>query len=67
MLIVNTYADDYYGYTAHKCKGLILPESFGSADACHSSFWVSRMGGKQDLLKSLDVRVFQIPTYGNSC
>ena len=33
LIIVNTYADEYYGSTAHKCKGLILPERSGMADA----------------------------------
>ena len=30
------------------------------------SILVTRTSGKQDLLNSLDIRVFQIPTYGNT-
>ena len=33
LLIVNTYVDEYYGSTAQKWKGLILPERSGTSDA----------------------------------
>ena len=66
LLIVKTCAGEYYGSTAQKWKGIILPERSGVADDCHASVLVPQTGGKQDLFKSLDIRVFQIPTYGNS-
>ena len=66
LLIVNTYADDYYGSTTQKWKGLILPERSVTEDACHASILAAGTGGKQDLLKLLDIRVFQISTGGNT-
>ena len=66
LLIVNTYADEKYGSTAHKLKGIIIPDRSGAADDCHASILVAQTGGKQDLLKSLDISIYQIPTHGNS-
>ena len=66
VLIVNTCADQYYGSTAQKWKGIILPDRSGVADDCHASILVAQTGGKQDLLKSLDISIYQIPTVGNT-
>ena len=33
LIIVNTYADEYYGSTSQKWKGLILPDHYGTIDA----------------------------------
>ena len=66
LLILNTYANEYYGSTAQKWKCLILPERSGTADDWHASILMARTGDKQDLLKWLDIRFFQIRTYGNS-
>ena len=66
LLIVNTYADENYGSTAQKWKGIILPDRSGTADDCHESILVAQTGGKQDLLKSLDISIYQIPTHVNT-
>ena len=66
LLIVNTYADKNYGSTAHKWKGIIPPDRSGAADDFHASILVVQTGGKQDLLKLLDIRIYQIPTHGNT-
>ena len=66
LLIVNTYADEYYSSTAQKWKGPVLLEGSGTSDAWHTYILVARKGGKQDILKPLDIKVFQMTTYGNS-
>ena len=66
LLVVNTYADENYVSTAHKWKGIILPDRSGEADDCLSSILVYQTGDKQDLLKSLDISIYQIPTHGNT-
>ena len=66
ILILNTYADENYGSTAQKWKGIILPDRSGAADDCHTSILVAQTGGKQDLLKSLDISIYQIPTHSNT-
>ena len=65
LIILNTYADEKYGYTAQKWKGIILPNRSGKADDCYASILVSQTGDKQDLLKSLDISIYHIPTHGN--
>jgi len=66
LLIINTCIDEYYGYIAQKWKGIILPKRSGAAHDCHASMLVAQMGGKQDLLKLLDISIYQIPTLGNT-
>ena len=66
LLIVNTYANDNYGSTVQKLKGIILPDCSGEAYGCNASILVAKTGGKQDLLTSLDISIYQIPTHGNT-
>ena len=66
LLIVNTYADETYGSTAQKWKDIFLHDRSGDADNCHASIFVAKTGGKQDLLKSLDISIYQIPAHGNT-
>lgn len=66
LLIVNTCNDEYYGSTTQKWKGIILSERSGATDDCHASTLVAQIGGKQDLLKFLDISIYQIPTHGNT-
>ena len=61
LLIVNTYADENYGSTAQKWKVVILPDRSDEEDDFHASILVAQTGGKQDLLKSLDISIYQIP------
>ena len=63
LISVNTCDDEYYGYTAQKWKGIFPPKLSGAADNCHASILVAQTGGKQDLLKSLDISIHQI--HGN--
>ena len=66
LLIVNTYADENYGSIAQKWKCIILPDRSGALDDYHASILVAQTGGKQDQLKLLDIRIYQIPTHGNT-
>ena len=65
ILIINICADEYYESTAQKWKGIILLERSDATDDCHASILVAQTNGKQDLLKSLDISIYQIPTLGN--
>ena len=65
LLIANTYTDDHYGSTAQKCKGITTSDRSGAADDCHASIFVAQTGDKQDLLKTLDISIYQIPTHGS--
>ena len=66
LIILNTYDDENYGSTAQNWKGIIIPDRSREADDCHASILVAQTGGKQDLLKSLDIIIYQNPTHGNT-
>ena len=66
LLLINTYVDEYYGSTVQKWKGIIQPNRFGATDDRHASILVAQTGSEQDLPKSLDISIYQIPTLGNT-
>ena len=55
-----------YVSIAQKWKFIILPDRSGEADDFNASILVAQTGGKQDLLKSLDISIYQILTRGNN-